>query len=33
VPEIQFFLDESLDEVFRIEQLLKEVRKNDSEEA
>jgi ribosome-binding factor A len=31
VPELEFFIDESLDEVFKIEKLLKEIKeKNDN---
>lgn len=29
VPELEFFLDESLDEVFKIEKLLKEAKENE----
>lgn len=31
IPELEFFLDETLDEVFRIEKILKDVRKGDNE--
>jgi len=29
VPELEFFIDDSLDEVFKIDKLLKEIKKNE----
>jgi ribosome-binding factor A len=32
IPELQFFIDDTLDHVFKMEELFKQIRKNDEEQ-
>ncbi|MEZ5012752.1 MAG: hypothetical protein R2794_00515 [Chitinophagales bacterium] len=32
IPELQFYLDDTLDNVFRLEEIFKEIHKNDNPE-